>query len=1231
MSTFTLTTATNDTVAGTNQDDVVTGTGADWQATDTINGGAGNDLLQITALSASQATADDSLFQHVSNLETLSLLGKFAETVKLGTFSDAAGIVELDGSGLAGNLAVDASGRVSGITIDAAKGANTLTGTVDNDTFRFTSAGLDKLDKVDGGGVGDADTIQITDKAALTDAAFLHVTNVERVALGGGARDYTGQKVTLGALSVAAGITEVDVLDSQGATLDATARATGMTLEGGAGNDVFKASKSGQDTFDGGNGDDSFQTGGVKFGAGDVIDGGAGRDEVRIMDSAAASIVDFDFQFDQNLETLAFNAPGKETVSLGFYATQSGIDTVDASKMTGGLNLTLDANMTNTLTVKLGTGVDHLSLGDAGAHIVALKSTSLTAADTMTGAVAKSDALELTDAVKLTDKYFLNLQGVTNFNYLELDGSAKGQSVVAGANFDKVMGSAGTSGIATVLATTAATTSSFIFDLSKSKLATTVLIAGGGGHDTFIAGQADTFFAGATATNDQGVADSFLFKSQWLDANDRVIGGKSTADELVILDDATAIVDADFTKVQKVEHLRLGAGAPNTSYTLTLDAKAQTAGIDWIDASHAGVNVTVNAQGMTSGSTFIAGAKNNIFNGGTGDDVFMIDAKSLNAGDKIDGGTSANGDTLQITSGGTISAAALANVQNVEHIRLSDKGNTLVMSDAVAMTGEVQFQTLDGYQLFGSEYVFTGKGKDTVDLSHVTGAAGGIDVIGSGGHDKYIGSVGVDTFIFQHASDLAGTQLNGGGGNDTLVLGSGTYTAAALKGVSHIEGVILTDTDPTADFNLTISNALMKTSDSHGFVVLTNQNLTGHITVDASGVTDPTASLTFFPSTVGTTVTLKGTAGADNFYFGENGGVLTLDANDTVAGNGGNDTIGLLTQFNGTVSLTDSDLDHVSGIETLGLITGANTTLAMDPDAVFEKAGISEINGFGSAGKLDIDALNYSAGLLVHAGQSTDTIKLGIGSDTIEFDNPGGGNQAQLTTGDVLDGRGGHDALLFVGNASIADAAFTNVSSMEEIDFKQGTFSVTLGAHSDATGIHTIDASQAGQLVLVDGTLATNALGITGSSHADILGGGSSADRITGGGGGDFMAGGGGSDTFVYQSAADSRQLAGNDISHVDSIGDFSSGDTIDLTTLHLGTVSAVTNLGTVASFATVDTGNFYNGHQVAAAYQVASNTTRIYVDTNHDGSFNLNQDIVINLVGNHLADATAASTYISS
>jgi Ca2+-binding RTX toxin-like protein len=294
-------------------------------------------------------------------------------------------------------------------------------------------------------------------------------------------------------------------------------------------------------------------------------------------------------------------------------------------------------------------------------------------------------------------------------------------------------------------------------------------------------------------------------------------------------------------------------------------------------------------------------------------------------------------------------------------------------------------------------------------------------------------------------------------------------------------------------------------------------------------------------------------------------------------------------------------------------------------DKAFQTEGFSEIDASSTADDAHIDATQYTADLLVHAGMGADTILLGAGNDTVEFDN-GTFSTSKLSSAMVVNGGAGtHDSLLFDGSATVTDGDFLHVSNVEEIDLRDGQFNVTLGANSDAAGIVTIDASQAGVSAAIDGVASTHALVIQGSSLSDLLEGGSGADLIIGGGGGDFLVGGAGTNVFQYLSAADSHQGPGNNLSAADVISDFHTGDFIGIDNI-VGGIAAVTNVGTVANFPTADTAGFFGGNAVAVEYDGSS--TRVFVDANHDGNFNLNQDLVVQVAGNHVADLTNAASY---
>jgi Ca2+-binding RTX toxin-like protein len=180
--------------------------------------------------------------------------------------------------------------------------------------------------------------------------------------------------------------------------------------------------------------------------------------------------------------------------------------------------------------------------------------------------------------------------------------------------------------------------------------------------------------------------------------------------------------------------------------------------------------------------------------------------------------------------------------------------------------------------------------------------------------------------------------------------------------------------------------------------------------------------------------------------------------------------------------------------------------------------------------------------------------------------------------------------------------------------------------NTDLAGIVAVDASKANGAVTINGIVSSKDLTLTGSNQVDVLAGGAGIDHITGGNGGDFIFGQGGNDVFVVHNAADSRQLAGNDLTHADTIEDWNTGDVIDIGALAQGAIS-VFNHGTVANFITADTANYFGANDVAATTD--GNTTRVYIDANHDGNFTLNQDVVIQLIGNHLNDLGNAAGYV--
>ena len=1193
-----------------------------------LTGGGGNDALVLSATKGNYA-------------------------VTLGANSQADGFRFIDGSKTTGTLTVDASGRGDPVYIASGTGVSTLTGTVGDDIFYFTSAGLTAADKVNGGPNGkllftgsDQDTLFITDKAALTDAAFTGVKNVEILEFGPNPlpapleSDVTGQKVVLGAKSEAATIGTIINDYATGLTVDASGRTYLVNFTGGAGNDVLIGSTlnniSGHftnDVFDGGAGDDSFRTKLANFSSQslDTFNGGSGMDEVRILDSYDAKndsltrIFDVNFQGFTNVERLVFDGTGKQFLTLGTNAGTAGLSIIDASKVTGGLTLDATGDSRN-LSVFLGSGADNIKLsGSATQNDVYVTSKNLTAADIIdVGYCASGSHLHLTDAAKITDKFFAGLD-VINVANLDLDSNAKGQSFVAGANFaqfvtDNEVTFPGTLGA--VRATSTDSNSSVTFDFSGYTGSQTFKVIGGAGNDTFIGGPTALKYEGGAGN------DSFRF-APGVFTGPNVDGGDGN-DALVLTDTGKTIQGTDLMFVKNIEVLQLGA-TKTGSYNVVLDVISSSVGILQVDGSQAGVAVTIN--GSTAGSVNLhltGGAKANTLTGAAGNDIIFMDAKTFGIDDTIDGNGSGDGNYLQFTTGGVISTAAFAaaQIKDMESILFSDAGNALTVTDAVVdqSQGNGYFEIDDGAYLAGDLIVRGGKGNDTVDFSAVSGNHNLVVTSGGGGTDKFTGSAGDDSFGFTLPGDLTGADVvKGGAGYDALYLSAGTYAADVFKGVSGIEEIdVLDNFAKDRDSSIKITNDVMKgvtvgADGTSSLLFAYDEAATGHHLLDASAVSVATYSVRAFFGTGDST--FLGGAGGDIVNFTDDGGNghFALNNLDKVAGGLGWDEI-VLQGFNDGTALVDADLSGVTGVEEIKLTDGTpgdNYTVTLDSNAV--ASGLQQLD-LQIAGNATLNATTFGEDLTVFAGRGTqDVINLGAGDDVVVYSG-----KATLGSGDLLHGGGGINTIRFIGGGTVSDTQFTLVNNFQRIELVDGSFTVSLAAEAQngAVGINTVDAAKAGAAVNISADDMTTAVTLIGSGTGDVLIGGSGSDTLVGGGGNDQLQGGLGSDTFKYTSTGDSVLLTGGSLAKADTITGFvhAEGDVIDLSAFGLNApvtkaVSALSDIG-----GSIATAGFFAAHGDIAVAEVGGSTF-VFADTNKDGNFDFNSDLVIKVTGLHGSD----------
>src|SRR5262249_45635435 len=125
-------------------------------------------------------------------------------------------------------------------------------------------------------------------------------------------------------------------------------------------------------------------------------------------------------------------------------------------------------------------------------------------------------------------------------------------------------------------------------------------------------------------------------------------------------------------------------------------------------------------------------------------------------------------------------------------------------------------------------------------------------------------------------------------------------------------------------------------------------------------------------------------------------------------------------------------------------------------------------------------------GIAITTGAGDDVIFAGAGADTL-IGNAGNDSfrfaSANFTVADTVAGGSGTDEIRFTNAATVTDAAFANVSSVENVVL--GDFagqSVTLGTNSDAAGVVLVNASALSgtNAVTVDVSGRANAITVTG-------------------------------------------------------------------------------------------------------------------------------------------------------
>lgn len=980
---------------------------------DVVAGGAGTDIIVLDGAGTLTATA----LANVSGVERFVLAnGANAITLNAGNVAGiASGTIQIVGN--AGNDTINAAaltGGVSKVDVTAGAGMDTILGSAGNDTFRFNAGELSG-DQVNG--AGGLDAIAITGTDDLTAADLARVSNIERITLGAGGsvtltNAVAGQNASSLSIYGTAGNERIDA-----ATVTLTNR--GILALLGAGSDVAL----------GGLAPDVFRFNAGELDATDVISGGGGSSPDTLTFLTPVTISAADLTGVSGIERLTFAQGTNSVVLTNALATSAasqyltifgniGNDTIDGSAVTGA---------TTRLEILAGGGIDTLT-GGAGNDIFRFSVVSLDGNDAVRGG-AGTDQLILTGSGAMT---VAKLAGVRELESLLL--SNGGITLTLDTAFMQRNGPT---------VTVYGSGANDVVDVSGNTDATRGIIAIADAGD-------DTFRGGAGA-------DTFRFSASALTAADIVVGGAgSSTDTLQFLSAGTVVASA-LAGVSGIEQVVLAAGV---DLTLSDGLVASSANGGLLTVLGSSGNDRVSAAAVSTVGARIdvnAGAGDDAFIGGAGNDVFRFGAPNLTGADTVAGG--AGSDTLTLTAAGTTSITD--NVSGIETLSLAAGGIGVTLSNAFALANAAAFA------ITGSA------GNDTVDAAAITATAGGITFSTGAGNDRLLGGNGADVFYFSAADLTAADTIRGGEGAAIDTLRLTTAGTIALGGVASIEAIVLANGTNT----LAVTSA--QAGSAYGGTVTVTGG-TGDDALNTTGVVNAGETVVFTPGRGSDSVT--GGAGADVMQVA----AAELTAADTFSGGGGVavDRLEFLTA--GAVGSTAG----VSGVERVVLNAGGNT-LALG-DATVGSATASTLIVAGGAGDDVVDASGVTGAnrLDFATGAGTDRLTGGAGSDIFRF-----AVAADLTGADRVDGGAGYDTLAFDTAGAVAAAQLGGTSNLEQIVLAGGSIAFDDAALANNAGTLTVLATNASDLV--DASAVTNAgrgLLVSALAGNDTLRGGAGAD-----------------------------------------------------------------------------------------------------------------------------------------
>ncbi len=819
---FTLTTAI-ESITGTTSDDVISayidasGTTDTLNASDTINGGVGNDTLLITVNGADAGTLPAAT---ITSIETMSIreTGGVAGNYNLAGISDLTTVInnissdDITFTGTSGKKLVIQGNAVStnaNTTFDNAteltfkdgvKGGNVTRTTTSGGVFIINSIGAENV----------IDTLDLDSATALTGLTINASTNFTATLSADYAAGSTltvagaAAKVDLSGAALSAAITKVD--------------ASGLT-NGGVNVQVNQIDKTADTQFIGGNGDDTLDIGKVKYNGtlptALKVDGGLGVDTLKVSDQDTLSVTtvgnitnferleivddndgnvdNFDVSLLKGITTIQIDADsaGDGYVLNNLSASQS-MNLVIAGNQTVApvinvANATVIGNIdTLGLTIDAGVTGNRVTVADinaAGIEKINLNAVDGFTATALTGlkALATLTILGRGDVNLTTGNLQLNLNSTidatASTGMITVDASLATTATVTGISINGSLSQANflTGSALPDILTGGAGADSFIGGLGNDTLsggANADMLNGGDGNDVINGGAgADAISGGAGVDMLNGgsgddlfsyAATADLFDTLTHTLSDSIVGGTGTNSLLLgTAGTAFAIAATDIWTGRASGIDALIGVANSTANTLVLEKSAETAGVKLVDLSNntALTGNIINVGSFTATNTTLFGSAigASSITGGAGNDTIIGGAGS----DTITSGLGS--DVINITAG---TDTIMDFTTGVDIINVS-AGATAKISVA-AIGGIVD---VSGVNNAGTLFV---DGSAGTAAETITGSSSGDTITGGGGNDTITGGGGVDTMT------------GGAGGDKFIITTSDTNTTAAAAVVTDI-------------------------------------------------------------------------------------------------------------------------------------------------------------------------------------------------------------------------------------------------------------------------------------------------------------------------------------------------------------------------------------------------------------------------------------------------------------